>query len=111
MATLATTHGCAEDQDGCLLDATEIVWYNDADDDIPIAPSSSGATKGSSCQPSAATATTLDKYFASSPTKKIAGSRRSTHVMRPSTKATDPNNVMTHKRKISHSEQPERRSR
>ena len=72
---------CAQGPDGHLLNADQIVWYNDADDDTPIAPPSSGATNASSGpltrEPSAASATTLNKYFTPGPTQKVAGSRRS----------------------------------
>jgi hypothetical protein len=93
--------GCAEGADNMLLDASEITWYNDADDDDPIPPSSARATAGSSNPPSREpSATMLNRFFTAIPaTQKIAGSRRSARVPRPSTKAVDPDNAMALKRK------------
>src|ERR1700678_1832758 len=72
---------CAVGTDGKLLDESEIVWYNDADDLVPIAPlvpSTSSVLK----------ATTLHAFFngASTPGPAVfvAGARRSSRVSKPS---------------------------
>src|ERR1700722_11939833 len=104
-----SSRGCAQGPNGELLDASQIEWYHDPDDHLPMAPSSATesraqdpianvATEGtemtvmqSSCQPSAAT---LNKFFSNvPPAEKTAGSRRSGHALRPSAKVADPNNV------------------
>jgi hypothetical protein len=71
--------GCAIGPDGQLLDASQITFYNDVDDDVPI------SGPGSIVTPAVARP--------GSPTAKIAGSRRPHRVVRPSTKARDPNNT------------------
>jgi hypothetical protein len=88
--------GCAQSSDGKLLDASEIDWFHDCDDPNPIAPSSTGATVGSSLPTSREpSASTLDKFFANaSPVRKIAGACRSARVPRPSTRVNHPDNAM-----------------
>jgi hypothetical protein len=81
---------CALGPDGKLLDASQIKWYNDADNDEPMA----SATTSSTTQHQAMT--TLDTFITKAP-----AARRSTHAPRPSTKAIDPDNVMNLKRKPS----------
>ncbi|KAG2135399.1 uncharacterized protein EDB93DRAFT_1107147 [Suillus bovinus] len=63
---------------GKLKDVSEMVWYNDADDDQPI-PSSS----------------TIHPFFtgAAPPAAIIAGAHRSTRAPCPSTRILDPDNV------------------
>ncbi|KAG1720947.1 uncharacterized protein EDB91DRAFT_1088629 [Suillus paluster] len=67
---------------GKLKDASEIVWYNDADDDQPI-PSSSTIKS------------LLHPFFAGAapPAAVIAGARRSTRAPRPSMRILDPDNI------------------
>ena len=88
--------GCARGLDGELLDASAIQWFNDSDDIIPLPPSSAGATAGSSNPPSRSlSVATLDQFFSNvPPAKKIAGSRRSARVPRPSARSTHPDNAM-----------------
>ena len=81
---------CAVGTDGKLLDESEIVWYNDADDLVPIAPlvpSTSSVLK----------ATTLHAFFngASTPGPAVfvAGARRSSRVSKPSKRVLDVNNA------------------
>jgi hypothetical protein len=70
---------CALGKDGQLLDASEIVFYHDADDDVPISgPSTSKGSMTARLGP---------------PAQIIAGSRRPQRTLRPSTKVRDPNNV------------------
>ena len=83
---------CAIGTDGNLLDASEIVWFNDPDDDTPIAPTTTSST--GQPQPSA---TRLN----SSVTRAPLSTHRSTHAARPSTKAINPDNVMAIKHKSS----------
>src|ERR1700722_7132723 len=106
------SHSCAQDNNGELLDAAKIPWYNDPDDDEPMLPSSAMATNGSSVPPShrssvtvldrQLSATTLERFFKdATPVEKIAGSCRSACIPHPSMKATDPKNAMALKRKKS----------
>jgi hypothetical protein len=89
---------CAVDLDGNLLDASQITWYNDPGDDKPIAPATASTTAQRQLS-----ATTLDSFITKvPPAADVAGSRRSTHTTRPSTKVTDPDNAMVLKRKPSH---------
>ena len=62
---------------GNLLNASDIVWYNDPDDVAPIS-----TPRGLSNQ---------------SPSPKIAGSHRPPRAVRPSIKASDPNNTKSTK--------------
>ncbi|KAJ7289883.1 hypothetical protein C8J57DRAFT_1016758, partial [Mycena rebaudengoi] len=85
-----STLGCAQDADGSLLDASKITWYNDADDDHPVAGPSSG--KAPSTTPLAPIFTGL------APLCKVAGARRSSprhssRTFRPSARAADPDNA------------------
>jgi hypothetical protein len=83
-----SSHGCAVGDDGNLLEATHIDFYNDPDDVVPISgPSSTGMAATSM-----AISSTLDGYITrTSPTVPpavfIAGSRRSTRVPRLTEKA------------------------
>jgi hypothetical protein len=85
---------CAVGSDGNLLDASQIPWFNDPDDDQPIAPTSSSAQRQASAS---RTVTTLDSFV----TKVPPAMRRSTRAPRSSTKAIDPDNIMALKRKSS----------
>ncbi|EDR05966.1 uncharacterized protein LACBIDRAFT_329145 [Laccaria bicolor S238N-H82] len=76
--------GCAVDTTGKLLDTSEIVFYNDPDDETPI--SGPGAPpKPSSIHP----------FFSHSapPSRIIAGAHCSTRTLRPSTRLVDPDNA------------------
>ena len=84
---------CAVGPDGQLLDASKITWYNDPDDDTPMAPTT---TLPSTVQ-GRPSVTTLDSFV----TKVAPATRRSARAPRPSTKLIDPDNVMTLKRKAS----------
>jgi hypothetical protein len=68
---------CAVGPDGTLLDASKIVWYNDADDDAPLSTAKGLANR--------------------LPSPKIASSRRPQRTVRPSAKASDPNNAESSK--------------
>jgi hypothetical protein len=80
----APSDQCAVAADGSLLDASEILFYNDPDDNTPLPNSNS-----------AATSTHLHPFFQGSPAprKIVAGSRRSARVTHPSARITDPNNL------------------
>ena len=91
---VAPSDQCAVAADGSLLDASEILFYNDPDDNTPLPNSNS-----------AATSTHLHPFFQGSPapSKIVAGSRRSARVTRPSARITDPNNLeasVTRKRSV-----------
>jgi len=81
---MATSDQCAVAADGSLLDASDIIFYNDPDDDNPL-PNSNSAT----------TSTQVHPFFrrGPAPSKIVAGSRRSARVARPSARITDPNNL------------------
>ena len=86
------SRGCAEGSDGELLEASEITWYHDPDDTEPIPPTPASAISSS---PSQLSASTLDAFFTNVPSaQKVAGSRRSTRIPRPSVRVTDPENAM-----------------
>ena len=70
---------CAIGKDGQLLDASEIVFYHDPDDDTPI--SGPPASKG------------LVTVRLGPPAQILAGSRCPQRMLHPSTKVHDPNNV------------------
>jgi hypothetical protein len=106
IATMSSsTSQCAVGLDGTLLDASDIQWFNDPDDDDPLPPvSSSGPTppENGAVSPSRRE---IHPFFKPSapPAGIIAGARRSTRAIRPSARAIDPNNIeasssTTHKR-------------
>ncbi len=78
--------GCAIGADGCLLDASEIEFFNDVDDDTPISGPSNLPKRP---------ARPVHPLFTGihSPALKVAGTRCTTHVSRPSTKVRDPDNA------------------
>ena len=84
--------GCAIGSDGELLDASQIAWVNDPDDDEPM----DLAATSSTVQPS------LDSFV----TRVPLPARRSTRISRPSTKVIDPDNAMAIKRKPSNPPAP-----
>ena len=84
----APSDQCAVAADGSLLDASQIIFYNDPDDETPLPKDPNSESN------SATTSTHLHPFFRGDPApSKIAGSRRSTCVARPSARITDPNNL------------------
>ena len=83
---------CTVGPDGQLLDTSKITWYNDPNDDMPMAPTT---TLPSTVQgwPSVMT---LNSFV----TKVAPATHQSARAPRPSTKLIDPDNVMTLKRKV-----------
>jgi hypothetical protein len=85
--------GCTVASDGTLLDESQIDFYNDPDDDVPIsgphhAPSTSSSVS-SMCS------STLDAFFTSrEPAAVIAGVRRTSHTSKPSARARDTTNAL-----------------
>jgi hypothetical protein len=77
---------CAIGADGQLLDASEIQFFNDVDDDTPISGPSNLPTPSS---------WPIHPLFSGihSPALNVAGSRRTARVSRPSTKVHDPDNA------------------
>jgi hypothetical protein len=102
--TTMSSDNCAIGHDGKLLDASEIEWFDDPDDDKPMA----SATTSSTAQRQRSTMT-LDSFV----TKGPLAARRSNRTVRPSTKLVDPNNAMGLKRKRSNTSlaNPSRRLR
>jgi hypothetical protein len=97
---------CAVGTDGTLLDESEIIWYNDAEDSSPISSSPQAATTSNTIQmppPSTSDssvstkATTLHAFFNGTSTPRpavfVAGARRSSRVSKPSKCVLDANNV------------------
>ena len=78
--------GCAVGADGQLLDASEIQFFNGVDDDIPISGHSDVPTR-----PAHSIHPQLTGVH--SPALNAAGSRRTTHTLRLSTKRHDPCNA------------------
>ena len=74
---------CAIGPDGSLKDASEIEWFNDADDEQPISV------------PVAKVSNPLHLFFTgtAAPSVFVAGARRSARVPRPSMRILDPDNV------------------
>lgn len=72
---------CALAEDGSLLDASKIVFFNDPDDDKPLPCSVPGSPS-------------IHAFFhAGKVASFVAGSRRSGRVTRPSARVMDPDNV------------------
>jgi len=81
---------CAIAQDGSLLDAADIHWYNDADDAAPIPSASRTLTSASA----SSSAQSLDDFFSfRPPAKKVSGARQSSRARKPSKRTTDPDNA------------------
>ncbi|KAF5380029.1 hypothetical protein D9615_006171 [Tricholomella constricta] len=80
---------CAVAHDGTLFDVSEITFYNDPDDDVPLNP-----VPPSARIPVSSPSSSLHPFFAGSPApaKFVAGSRKSGRVTRPSNRLIDPDN-------------------
>ena len=81
---MSSSDQCAVGPDGNLLDASEITWQHDPDDPTPVGPA-----------PSVPKPTTLHVFFrgGAAPTVKVAGSRHSVHVPKPSKHVLDADNA------------------
>jgi hypothetical protein len=84
---------CAVGSDGKLKDATDIDWYNDPDDNDPIAPSGPSSTlqassSASQIKPAPDTFSVL-LAKGNKPAAITAGSHRSTHAPKPSAKVRE----------------------
>lgn len=78
---------CAVAADGSLLDASKIIFYDDPDDDVPL---------DISVNLNSSTSAHVHPIFQGGHAPgKIAGSRRSGRVSRPSARITDPNNLVS----------------
>ena len=88
---------CAVGTDGKLLDESEIVWYNDAEDSVPIAPAASQVLPLVLSTSSMFKATTLHAFFDGASTPQpavfVAGAHRSSHVSKPSKCILNVNNA------------------
>jgi len=88
---------CAVGTDGKLLDESEIVWYNDAEDSVPIAPAASQLLPLVPSTSFAFKATTLHAFFDGASTPRpavfVAGACRSSCVSKPSKRVLDVNNA------------------
>lgn len=87
--------GCAVRSDGTLKDASEIEWQYDKDNKSPmVAPSSPEMTKASA---SSSKGPGIASFFLkkATPAVVVAGSHRSSRMVRPSAHALDPDNAMT----------------
>jgi hypothetical protein len=88
---------CAIGTDGKLLDESEIIWYNDAEDSVPISPAARQVLPLGPSTSSAPKATTIHAFFkgASTPGPGIfvAGARRSSRVSKLSKRILNVNNV------------------
>ena len=91
---MSSSGQCAVGTDGKLLDASQIVWYNDAEDSVPITPATVQAAPRTSSTPKAAT---LHAFFKTgttgTPAVLVAGARRSSRVSRPSKCVLEANTV------------------
>ena len=79
---------CTVRADGTLKYASEIDWFNDVNDNKPISDLPANQIPLSS-------STTLHLFFTGShaPTTFVASTCHSAHVLRPSTRMLDPNNI------------------
>lgn len=73
---------CVIGPDGNLLDANQIIFYNDPDDAEPLPLPATGSA-------------VIHPFFGHAPATMTAGSRRSTRISRPSTRLMDPDNAET----------------
>ena len=89
---------CAVGTDRKLLDESEIVWYNDIEDSVPIAATAVQVLPlGATSISSAPKATTLHAFFTGvphpGPAVFVAGAHRSSRISKPSKRVLDVNNV------------------
>jgi len=89
-----SSDNCAVGPNGKLLDKSEIDWVHDPDDDMPMAPAMTSSMD--QCQLSVIT---LDSFVTQVPLAAC----QSTCTSHPSTKVTDPDNIMALKHKLSDS--------
>ena len=83
---------CALDANGGLKPASAITWFNDADNDIPMATVSPPITASSSSSLLAQSTLNNFVHLTSSgkvPASLVAGARRSGHAIKPSAKIHD----------------------
>ncbi|KAJ7075640.1 hypothetical protein B0H15DRAFT_791554 [Mycena belliarum] len=85
-----TTLGCAQNADGTLRPASEIVFYNDVDDTVPIAGPST--TPSPPIHPLFSGVRPLDRVAG---VRRSSPRRRSGRTLRPSARVADPNNAET----------------
>jgi hypothetical protein len=90
---------CTLDSNGNLLDASQIEWYNDPDDQAPISSSARPLTTTSSVSSTGPTMIGMFFHSLGSPTTKVAGARRSHRAMCPSAKIADLDNTVSSSRK------------
>jgi hypothetical protein len=90
------SESCALDANGVLKPASTISWYNDADDDAPMATISCAPTSALTASRSSSSLSqgTLNNYVRMTgsgtvPAGLVAGSRRSGHTSKPSAKICD----------------------
>ena len=82
---MATSDQCAVAVDGSLLDANDIIFYNNPDDETPLPQPDTN---------SAPPSTQIHPLFQGDPAPSVpTASRCSTRIARPSTHITDPNNM------------------
>jgi hypothetical protein len=89
--------GCTVALDGSLLNASEIEFFNDVDDNVPIShPASLHSLAAAAASSSIASmATTLDNFFSScSPAAKVAGVCHKVCASHPSARVIGPYNVL-----------------
>jgi hypothetical protein len=89
---------CAVGPNGALLDASQIVWYNDPDDDNPIIATTSSTAIATPASSGASSVPTLNAFDILRSARKtsssfIPSSRRSTRVSKPSAKLRDKANA------------------
>ena len=89
---MSTSDQCALEPDRKLLDASEIIWVNDPDDLMPIAPIQQ-ARVNTTVLPPKSSVTHLFFRGDPPPAVMITGSQCSAHVPQPSKYALDPDNV------------------
>src|SRR5215471_11434875 len=85
--------GCAVGADGTLLDASQIQWFNDTNDSLPLPPTSS--LPNISSVDKISSDAKIHPFFKmkAAPVTRTAGARHSAHAPHPSARMRDPDNA------------------
>ncbi|KAJ6470399.1 hypothetical protein C8R45DRAFT_785265, partial [Mycena sanguinolenta] len=83
--------GCAQNADGFLKNASDIQFFHDVDDTVPISGPSTSSNESDRLHPFFSNTASLRNVVGSC----RSSPRRSSRTSRPSAQGTDPNNTET----------------
>jgi len=91
-APIMSNFACAVNANGTLKSAADIEWFNDVDDDVPMAPVSTQPAQSTSAL--SLSQGNLNGFLhltnsGKAPAQIVAGSRQSGHAIKPTAKVRD----------------------